>query len=101
MPNVPAKTGLYHTIHASIFLLHFEICSMALGCFDTTIHWFSLDDTTVNNDTVERSNENKTEFIAGNSTENEFTAETSHENRAGECMEKFIHSDEKRVVFKL
>ena len=61
----------------------------------------NLDDTTVNNDTVERSNKNKTEFIAGNSTENEFTAETSNENRAGECMEKPIHSDAKRVVFKL
>ena len=59
----------------------------------------NLDDTAENNNTVEKSNENKTEFNAGSANQNEFTAETSNENRADECVEEPIHSDEERVVF--
>ena len=59
----------------------------------------NLDDTAENNNTVEKSNENKAEFDAGNSNQNKFIVETSNENRVVECIKEPIHSDEERVVF--
>ena len=58
-----------------------------------------LDDTAENNNTVEKSTENKAEFNARNSNQIEFTTETSNENRTDEYIEEPIQSDEERVVF--
>ena len=60
----------------------------------------NLDDTAANNNTVEKSNENKAEFNAGNSNQNEFTAETSNENRTDEYIEEHTYSDEERVFYR-
>ena len=57
----------------------------------------NLDDTAENNNTVEKSKENKAEFDAGNSNQN---AETSNKNRTDECIEEPIHSDEERVFLQ-
>ena len=93
--NVPAKAGLYHTIHVFQKYILWQWDALLPPYINSPFLVLDkLDDTAKNNNTtVEKSNKNKAEFSAGNSTQNEFTAETSNENRTGKCIEEPIHTD--------